>query len=127
MSFKVVRDGSNAVICYGPNTANYAPTVPAGCTLAVENDCPTMPAQPDPLGFIDWLWSNMSLALRKKASKEYPWLLAALASRRWDLVEDNLSDAKTNATLALTPTQWNALRTAALTTYKLPVTLPAAS
>jgi hypothetical protein len=92
---------------------------------ALEIDPARIPAAgPDVPGFLTWLKTNMSLTLRKKASKEYPWLLHGLLLHHWDLVEDNLADAKTNAVLNLTANQWTALRTAAVSTYKLPVTLP---
>lgn len=88
---------------------------------------PSPPLLPDASGFRAWLKANLSLALTKKAANQYPWLLQALDDQYWALVEANLSDAKTNLLLGLTAGQWNALRTAALTTYRLPITLPAAS
>lgn len=41
MSYKVVRDISNNVICFGLNTEQYKPIVPTGCTLTIEETLPT--------------------------------------------------------------------------------------
>lgn len=41
MSYKVVRNGSGDVICYGPNDTNYEPTIAMGCVLAVEANLPS--------------------------------------------------------------------------------------
>lgn len=41
MSYKVIRNASNAVVAYGPNDNNYAPGIPAGCTLTIEEIQPT--------------------------------------------------------------------------------------
>lgn len=40
MSYKVVRNASNAVVAWGPNDSNYEPTIAAGCTLTIEETLP---------------------------------------------------------------------------------------
>lgn len=41
MNYKIVRDASGAVVAYGPNTENYAPSIDAGCTLSIEAVVPS--------------------------------------------------------------------------------------
>lgn len=41
MSYKVVRDADENVICFGPNDDNYDPVVAAGQVLHVEDSKPT--------------------------------------------------------------------------------------
>ena len=43
MSYKVVRDAANNVVCFGPNDDNYEPMVVAGQTLAIEPNQPVIP------------------------------------------------------------------------------------
>jgi hypothetical protein len=40
MSFKVVRNAENSVVCFGPNEDAYEPTLAAGQTLSIETDTP---------------------------------------------------------------------------------------
>lgn len=40
MSFKVVKNALNEVVCFGPNTEQYQPTIGAGQTLTIEADAP---------------------------------------------------------------------------------------
>ena len=86
--------------------------------------CPPIVQPPDVLGFNKWLRDTMSVSLKEKVHSQYPGLIHALNQPDWPLVGYYLSDAKTNIILGLTSGQWNALRTAALTTYHLPATLP---
>lgn len=37
MSFKVVRSGAGVALAWGPNDEQYGPTVPEGCSLAIED------------------------------------------------------------------------------------------
>jgi len=43
MTYKVVRDAQNKVICFGPNDDNYEPTIASGQSLSIENKMPTIP------------------------------------------------------------------------------------
>ena len=42
-NYKVVRNATGDLICYGPNTNQYGPGIPAGATLFIEENVPTYP------------------------------------------------------------------------------------
>lgn len=40
MSYKIVRNASGEVICFGPNTDQYQPVIPPGAVMTVEASIP---------------------------------------------------------------------------------------
>lgn len=43
MSYKIVRDSSGQIICFGPNNDQYQPGIPEGATLTIEVGIPPKP------------------------------------------------------------------------------------
>ena len=46
MSYKIVRNADNEVVCFGPNDNNYEPVVKEGEELTIEDTIPS-PSQKD--------------------------------------------------------------------------------
>jgi len=46
MSYKIVRNADNEVVCFGPNDNNYEPVVKEGEVLTIEDTIPS-PSQED--------------------------------------------------------------------------------
>lgn len=40
MSYKIVRNASGEVICFGPNAEHYQPSLPTGSVLTIEPNIP---------------------------------------------------------------------------------------
>lgn len=40
MSYKIVRNSAGEALCFGPNTEQYQPGIPAGATLTIEASIP---------------------------------------------------------------------------------------
>lgn len=43
MNYKIIRNAAGDVVCFGPNTDQYQPGIPAGATLTVEASIPPKP------------------------------------------------------------------------------------
>lgn len=78
-------------------------------------------AVPDIAGFKAWLKANMSFALRNSVTKAYPNFAYDLDNRAWADFQVGCILAKTD--VPITNGQWTAFK-GAVTTYKIPVTLP---
>lgn len=47
MSYKTIRGANGEVICFGPNQDWYVPTIPAGCSLTIEELPPDSTPHPN--------------------------------------------------------------------------------
>jgi hypothetical protein len=84
MSFKVVRNALNEVVCFGSNTEQYQPTVGAGQMLSIEDDAPTPPAKtPDELRLIKY--AKRYEAVKTIMSEFATENVARLVSGTWSL------------------------------------------
>jgi hypothetical protein len=66
MSYKVIRNSQNAVVAFGPNNDNYAPSIPEGATLYVEAETPPPSASQLKSAFINAVQSHIDETAQSK-------------------------------------------------------------
>jgi hypothetical protein len=96
MIFKIITDAQGDVVAYGPNDDNYAPAIPAGCTLSTVAALPTAIKSPaqiaqdleaavdrhiDSVAKADKWDSRITCTMR--AGYPNPWQNKAIAFGQW--------------------------------------------
>jgi hypothetical protein len=121
MIWRVLRDAGGNVRGFGP-AESWFPGKQAGCTVTIEEDCPALPVEPDPVGFEGALKTILADPLIiNNLMKKYPLFLWSLRGCNWAYVEQLLIGAKTAADL--TQQQYDAIKAAAVD-KSIPLTLP---
>jgi hypothetical protein len=122
-TYKVVRDAQNAVVCFGPNTDNYAPRIPEGCTMGLEEDLPELPAAPDGPAFIRAVQADVfgnDLDRIDEVWGHCPLWWPAAKEANWPLVEAYTIRARQRE--YITQEEYDGIKAAAVA-HRIPVTL----
>lgn len=97
-NFKVVRNAAGDLVCFGPNTNQYGPGIPPGCTLTVEATQPLPAWPPIKAQELDKVRETRERTINRLTG------IAARAARAGDTATATACDAATVALLGMTST-----------------------
>lgn len=98
MNFKIIKDVTGLVLACGPNTEQYEPSIPPGCTLTVEATQPLPAWPPIKAQELDKVRETRERTINRLTG------IAARAARAGDTATATACDAATVALLGMTST-----------------------